>query len=370
MKHILEPLKDAGINGLEMATGLGNVHRCHPIFATFAGDYPEQILVTCLKNGDCPTCPTPRDEMGDNNVKEPRNLAEILEALDTVDSHPSVFAQACLNAGIKPIYHPFWEDLPYVNIYRSITPDILHQLYQGLVKHLLSWLTTAFGSSEMDARCRKMPPNHNTRIFSKGISVLTRVTGQEHQDICRILMGLVVDLRLPGNQSTTMLIHAVHAMLDFLYLAQYEVHSTHTLDQLDEALTRFHANKFVFVTLGIRAHFKLPKLHNAGHYRFLIELYGTTDNYNTQATERLHIDYAKDAYEATNGKDEFSQMTLWLERKEKVLRHDLFIKWRNTRPPPPKPPIPRIRMTKNPTISSLLFDDIADNYGAYDIRIS
>lgn len=183
-------------------------------------------------------------------------------------------------------------------------------------------------------------------------------------------MGLIVDLHLPSEISTTQLLRAVRAMLDFLYIAQYPVQSTHTLDQLDDALARFHANKEIFVMLGIRAHFKLPKLHNANHYRFLIELYGTTDNCNTQATERLHIDFAKDAYGATNGKDEFTQMTVWLERKEKVLRHGMYIKWRLVEPPPKPPPInlPHIRMTKHPTISSVPFNDLGDDYGAYDIR--
>ncbi len=134
-----------------MSSGDGNIYRTHPIFATFVGDYPEQILATCLKSGDCPTCAIDKTELGTGEVEEPRDLELILQALDEVDSHPMIFVQACLEAGIKPVYHPFWEDLPYTNIYRSITPDILHQLYQGLIKHLISWLTTIFGPVEIDA---------------------------------------------------------------------------------------------------------------------------------------------------------------------------------------------------------------------------
>ena len=36
------------------------------------------------------------------------------------------------------------------------------------------------------------------------------------------------------------------------------------------------------------------KAHTPGHYKFYIELYGTTDNYNTENTERLHIDLTKE----------------------------------------------------------------------------
>ena len=51
----------------------------------------------------------------------------------------------------------------------------------------------------------------------------------------------------------------------------------------------------------------------------MIERYGTADNYNTEYTERLHIPFAKDAYNATNSKDEYPQMTQWIERKRKFL---------------------------------------------------
>ena len=38
------------------------------------------------------------------------------------------------------------------------------------------------------------------------------------------------------------------------------------------------------------------------------KLFGTTDDYNTQNSERLHTDFVKDAYRATNHKDEFPQI--------------------------------------------------------------
>ena len=44
------------------------------------------------------------------------------------------------------------------------------------------------------------------------------------------------------------------------------------------------------------------------HYSPSIRLFGTTDNYNTEQTERIHIDVIKDAYLATNHKDEYVQM--------------------------------------------------------------
>ncbi|KAJ7429855.1 hypothetical protein B0H11DRAFT_2264802 [Mycena galericulata] len=326
MGKILGPLKEAGLGGVEMASGDGVFRRCHPILAIFSGDYPEQVLVTGIKTGECPTCPVPRDELRSfEEMYEPRDLSAVLQALAKADGNATEFTRACESAGIKPIYHSFWEDLPFVNIFLSITPDVLHQLYQGVIKHVVAWIKEAFGPVEIDARCRRLPPNHNTRLFLKGITTLSRVSGTEHSQICRILLGLIVDLRLPGGQSTARLVRTVRASLDFLYHAQYPLHSSETLGLLNDDLQSFHDNKSVFIDLGIRDNFDLPKLHNISHYPLAIRLFGTIDNYNTEYTERLDIDFAKDAYRATNRKDEYLQMTLWPERKEKVLRHDKYI---------------------------------------------
>ena len=78
----------------------------------------------------------------------------------------------------------------------------------------------------------------------------------------------------------------------------------------------------------IGGHFNFPKLHSLQHYLDSIRLLGTTDNCNTEATERLHIDLAKDAYRATNKKDYYEQMLLWLERREKIWAFEVVLQWR------------------------------------------
>ena len=108
-------------------------------------------------------CECPRDKLGDEDEYEYRDLRDILGALAVFDDPDTqVFVHACREAGIKPIAHPFLEDLPYTNIYHSITPDILHQLHQGVIKHILSW---AFGKAEIDAWSQQFPPNHNICLF-------------------------------------------------------------------------------------------------------------------------------------------------------------------------------------------------------------
>ncbi|KAJ7715882.1 hypothetical protein B0H16DRAFT_1804709 [Mycena metata] len=316
MTHVLVPLKDAGITGIPMASGDGVMRRGHPICVTFVGDYPDQTLVTAVKNGECPTCDVPGDELGENTEFPLRDLEAILKALDTLDSGPSIYAVACAKAGIRPIFHPFWEGLPYTNVFQAISPDILHRHYKGVVKHLIAWLTECVGEAEIDTRCRLLPPNHNIRLFMGGISSLSRVTGKEHDQISRFLLALVIDVKLPGDASSSKLVAAVRSLLDFVYLAQYPMHTSQTLAHLDNSLQRFHTNKSIFVELG-------------------------------------------------------------LERKEKIYRHEKYIQWRldGCPAPPAVEVLPpgivyewRLKMTNNPTLKAVRLTSVATDYGTMFFR--
>ncbi|KAJ6625655.1 hypothetical protein B0H10DRAFT_2161872 [Mycena sp. CBHHK59/15] len=313
---------EAGVNGVPMMSGDGITRRGHPIYTIFVGDYPEQVLVVSVKTGECPTCEVPHDELGEDSTFHLHNLENILVALEKLDYGPSIYAAACEEAGIKPIYHPFWEGLPYTNIFQAISPDILHQLYQGIVKHLIAWLTECCGEAEIDACCQWLPPNHNIWLFMSGISNLSQVTGKEHDQISRFLLRLIIDVKLPA---------AVHGILDFVYLAQYPMHTSETLTHLENPLQRFHNNKSIFIDLRIRDYFNLPKLHVCCHYIMYIKLF-----------------------------DKFPQMTLWLEQKEKIYCTGVYvvggrIKWQSRR---------QLKMTKNPGLKAVRLTHLVDDYGA------
>jgi hypothetical protein len=128
----------------------------------------------------------------------------------------------------------------------------------------------------------------------------------------------MVNLPLPYGQLLSWVLKVVRVLLDFLYLAQLPSHTSKTLYRLQDSLAHFHENKTIFINLGIWEHFNIPKLHSLLHYVVSITLFGTTDNYSTEQTEHLHIYFAKDAYRATNRKDEVHQMTTWLDCHEKI----------------------------------------------------
>jgi hypothetical protein len=109
------------------------------------------------------------------------------------------------------------------------------------------------------------------------------------------------------------------------------------------------------------------------HYVELIKCFRTSDNFDTQYTERLHIDLAKDTYAVTNHKDEYEQMTTWLGRREHILRHEQYIKWRQggadnpvhiNRKPPSLDMHLELLMAKHPSLPAVPLQRLQDLYGA------
>ncbi|KAJ7818914.1 hypothetical protein B0H14DRAFT_2167146, partial [Mycena olivaceomarginata] len=89
----------------------------------------------------------------------------------------------------------------------------------------------------------------------------------------------------------------------------------------------FHRDKTIFLDLEIRKHFDINKLHKLKHYADSIRSRGTADGFNTENTERLHIDFAKAGYKATNKVNYTRQLTIWLSRQEAVYKFGTYLQW-------------------------------------------
>ncbi|KAG1812790.1 uncharacterized protein BJ212DRAFT_1448021 [Suillus subaureus] len=274
MCTILEHLKEAGHTRMDMVCGDGKVQRIHPILACYMADYLEQCLVTCVKYGTCPKCQSPVSELGSNTPGELHTQAwtmGVIKDAKAKSHNLHKFHSLCQSKGVSGmVQHPFWEGFPYFNIHLSMTPN-------------------------------------------NGWSELSQISDRERKEMAHILLGCLV------GKVLRRVILAYHSLLDFIYLAQYPTHDDHTLGYLQDALDVSHKHKAVLIELGVRDHFNIPKIHSLTHYINSIHMFGAMDNYNTEAFECLHINFAKNAWRTTNKRDELPQMASWLDRYENVL---------------------------------------------------
>jgi len=226
MQLILLPLQDAGQNGVDMCSGDSAVHKVHLVLACYIADYPEQCLVTCAKYGTCPKCQVHKDTLKDMNPSDPWSqhwTTSIINDAMSTSNTPSQFYKKCMSIG--------WQDFPFTDIHKSMTPDVLHQLHQRVLKHLISWCQCAMLQKELDWCICSLPPAYGVHHFKNGISALSQISGSERKNMVKILLSC-----LRGALPKKGLL-AVKSILDFIYLVQYSTHDNTTLQYMEDALS-------------------------------------------------------------------------------------------------------------------------------------
>ena len=103
------------------------------------------------------------------------------------------------------------------------------------------------------------------------------------------------------------MVQALSAFMDFCYLVRRNILDESTLDAIDTAVGRFHANRIIFKDLGIRNNFSLPRQYSVKHFRLLIQMFGAPNGLCSSITESKHIKAVKEPYRRS------SHLKLWVK---------------------------------------------------------
>ncbi|KAG8685595.1 hypothetical protein FRC11_010354, partial [Ceratobasidium sp. 423] len=317
---MLKPLTQACANGgVEVPCADGGVRRIYPVLAAYVADFPEQCKVACVKQNHCPLCttlPKTRGDPGDLGLRDREHTLKVMKKQEEKGS--AWFTRYGL-------VHtdPFWKSHSHVDIGSFLTPDLLHQVHKGVMKdHLIKWVMTILGKSVMDKRYTSMPEAHGLWHFKNGISSVSQWTRRELKEMIKVLL-------LALSDADHRVVRVAHALMDFMYLAHRASLTDEDLDAMEDALRTFHDNKDVFKELGAvtmdKGFHGIPKLHMISHYIHLIRELGTPDGYNTETSERLHIDFAKMGYRASNKVNATKQMALYIQQLEAIAMHAAYL---------------------------------------------
>ncbi|KAJ7808119.1 hypothetical protein B0H14DRAFT_3091164 [Mycena olivaceomarginata] len=322
IRRMLQSLKKAGEDGVDMDCADGFVRKMYLILAAYIADYPEQCLVCCCGESSCPGCTCEPNCCGDVHTPHATwrcrtQTLQIFEAQANRE-HPPEFAQQNLRA-----INPFWADLPHCDIFRSMTPDLLHELHNGVFDHLVKWSTSTMAGeeAEVDQRYRSMTPHPALCHFKKGISLTTQWTGTERKNMEKVFLGVLanatdqrVQLSAAGilDLSTTPILRRTVTSHSRSWTPPGWLF---TITRMSSSTLRSGSTSTS--TSSISSNIMLT----------LFGLAGTADGFNTEGTECLHIDLAKLGYRATNKKAHTHQMTVWLRRQESVHKFSSYLQW-------------------------------------------
>ena len=196
---------------------------------------------------------------GDSIIKEIQRIRSQFPDADTWQ-----FTCKAKESGLAGAEELCWEGL-HVDICRIVCPDNLHGLHKFLYDHLMTWLTNTIGESELDRRFMAQPHIVGARNFDAGISHISQWSGKGHRDLERHIVPVIANA---GGISPGIM-KATRALLDFIYIAQFPLHSDMSLNALQADLSTFHNNKNAFIANGSRAgtsyrsheHPQTPQLH-------------------------------------------------------------------------------------------------------------
>ncbi|KAG8730829.1 hypothetical protein FRC10_002340, partial [Ceratobasidium sp. 414] len=328
METIFAPLKAASETRVEMWCADGHLRRVYPMVAAYLANWPEQNIQSCTSEGSCPVCKTERKWRGELS-DDPAPLRDHNETLHAIKAYFNFRCKRDLtDMGLKPVW-PWWAGLKHVNLATCLTPDLLHQLYQGIFKtHLIRWLQYLVGIRVLDAHFVSTTQAAGMTHFAKGISHVQQWTGRESKEMIKQVLPLVAgDLKPP--ELTQLVLSAV----DFIYRAHTSSMTDSDIDELDATLETFHRLKELMVKAGFygsSARFdRIPKLHMLMHYSHAIRELRTPDGYNTEALEHLHIEYMKEPWQALNKVRPLKQMITHIQRLEAVRIHRTYMnEWR------------------------------------------
>lgn len=314
----------AGKKGCDMVCPDGYLRRIVPILSALVCDHPERCKAACCPQNTCPQGDVDPDKLGSPTPCPRRDVTSTAALLRAAaEGRPDATTAKLKEKHLKPTYPPFWLNLPYFDIYSAFMPDLLHQLHKGVFHaHLVSWCNDLMTEGQLDLRYMSMSSHPRLRQFKSGITTVKQWTGNEHKMMERVFIAAV-----GGGVNNDDAIKAARAVLDFIYLSELRRHTTTTLKELSDALATFHRFKYTFLPVRPSPHFNIPKIHAMQHYVESIMSYGTADGYNTESPERLHIEYAKKAYRATNKREYEKQMVVWLRRQEAIQILDDYLQW-------------------------------------------
>ncbi|KAL4065986.1 hypothetical protein J3A83DRAFT_4098753 [Scleroderma citrinum] len=183
--------------------------------------------------------------------------------------------------------------------------------------HDISWCIVALGAAELDFQFSLIQTLVGYWVFNKGVSKLKQVTRHDHCSAQCYIISIVAS-GVPHK-----FLKAIHALLNFCYLAQVLLFTTQSIERVATSLQEFHNHKVVIICLGVQSNWEIPKLELLQNIVSSICQLGTVMQWSANITEHAHVKEIKILAHLGNNQNYYSQITWHLDQLDKCLHFDL-----------------------------------------------
>ncbi|KAL0059223.1 hypothetical protein AAF712_014031 [Marasmius tenuissimus] len=338
---IFAPTKSAMLQPVVRLCPDGHYRRVIYDLAAFIADYPEQVYLAGIVSGWCCKC-TARNNNLDGNNAEMRTREWFEEVMQGFGDHDDILWD---NFGIDNDIVPFTHYFPRADIHEMLTADLLHQVIKGCFKDMLvewvwDYIKQDYGDEaeaimdDIDKRISVVPEFPGLRRFPQG-QRFKQWTGDDSKALMKVFLPAVEPFIPP--QMTKCLA----AFLDFCYLVRRNDFDEDTISEIQHTVERFHNHRQIFIELGIRDDFSVPRMHSMIHYPYLILNFGAPNGVCSSITESRHITAVKKPWRRSNRHNALSQILLTNQRLDKLSAKRVELVERGLLPrlhnPPPDP---------------------------------
>ncbi|KAJ7202083.1 hypothetical protein GGX14DRAFT_370690 [Mycena pura] len=316
LARVFEPLK-AGMTTPEVIQFPdGHFRKAVYGLGPYIADYPEQVWLAGIVQGWCPKCDAQPDELDAPGAH--RRSHEKTDFLITCFD-PGTLWDFGIRADIVPFTHGF----PRADIHELLSPDLLHQVIKGTFKdHIVEWvnqyLHITYGEAraleiiaDIDHRISAVPSFPNLRRFPDGRD-FSQWTGDDSKALMKVYIAAIAG-HVPAE-----MVRCISAFMDFCYLVRRNSIDADAIDDIRDALKRFHTHRDVFIRTGVRVNISLPRQHSLVHYIPSIRLFGSPNGLCSSITESKHIKAVKEPWRRSNRYKALIQMLRTICRLDKL----------------------------------------------------
>src|SRR5205807_6416026 len=371
---IFAPLQPVAQEGTVMDYSDGKTRLCFPILSAWIADHAKHATLHGISSKACSKCEVSDKDLGEYSRLPYKSRDYTLYAKKASEHEstgtPSI-AEYFEQIGLK-IGHNVFCGLYLVDPADLHKPDLLHNIYLGLFKHMMEWVEGFLKKHKrqqaFDDVWKTLPPYPRFSVPKKAYREVTQWQGKEMRNLGRCISAVLASaLRDPDSSQQLPFKRAlqrVSALIDFSLMAQYWSHTPETLSYMEKYLLLFHQTKDVFLEFrpskATRAeanrqdrelrehmanqharappshsaakrrrladeerrqridqradfiqrenHFNFIKMHYLSHFGSHVRRFGSISMYSTDIGELAHKEQLKEGYRRSNKNDAARQI--------------------------------------------------------------